>query len=117
MLRLDNDGGFGFIRIPDGEAYYFDRDNLASRRFEQLPLAAWSSPSRRPEHPVATTPSMQRLPARRNRWWVPVPATRRPLECCELIPPCRTCSGARLSSSTLSGGLSAWLAQEQGRSG
>ena len=36
VVRLNGDEGFGFIRTPDGEEYYFGRDNLASGRFEQL---------------------------------------------------------------------------------
>lgn len=27
--RLDDGGSFGFIRTPDGNAYYFDRDDVA----------------------------------------------------------------------------------------
>ena len=36
VVRLLDDEGFGFIRTPDGEEYYFGRTNLASGRFEQL---------------------------------------------------------------------------------
>jgi ribosomal subunit interface protein len=36
VARLNDEEGFGFIRTPDGEEYYFGRDNLASGRFEQL---------------------------------------------------------------------------------
>jgi len=36
VARLDPTEGFGFIRTPDGEEFYFSRDNLASGRFEQL---------------------------------------------------------------------------------
>lgn len=36
VARLVDDGGFGFIRTPDGEEYYFGRDNLASGQFETL---------------------------------------------------------------------------------
>jgi ribosomal subunit interface protein len=36
VLRLNAEEGFGFIRTPDGQEYYFDRGNLASGRFEQL---------------------------------------------------------------------------------
>jgi ribosomal subunit interface protein len=39
VVRL-NDEGFGFIRTPDGEEYYFARDNLASGRFEHLEIGA-----------------------------------------------------------------------------
>ena len=36
VARLDFEQGFGFVRTPDGEEFYFGRDNLASGRFEQL---------------------------------------------------------------------------------
>lgn len=36
IARLNDEGGFGFVRTPDGEEYYFGRDNLADTRFEQL---------------------------------------------------------------------------------
>lgn len=36
VVRLNGDQGFGFIRTPDGQEYYFGRDNLVSGRFEQL---------------------------------------------------------------------------------
>ena len=36
VVRLDDEGGFGFISTPDGDEYYFGRDNLANVRFEQL---------------------------------------------------------------------------------
>lgn len=36
VLRLNTEEGFGFIRTPDGQEYYFGRANLASGRFEQL---------------------------------------------------------------------------------
>lgn len=36
VVRLNGDEGFGFIRTPDGEEYYFARDNLASGGFEHL---------------------------------------------------------------------------------
>lgn len=36
VVRLNDAEGFGFIRTPDGEEYYFGRDNLASGRFEEL---------------------------------------------------------------------------------
>jgi cold shock CspA family protein len=36
VVRLNDEEGFGFIRTPDGDEYYFGRDNLASGRFEQL---------------------------------------------------------------------------------
>lgn len=35
VVRLLVDG-YGFIRTPDGEEYYFGRDNLASGQFDQL---------------------------------------------------------------------------------
>jgi ribosomal subunit interface protein len=36
VVRMNADEGFGFIRTPDGEEYYFGRDNVAGGRFEQL---------------------------------------------------------------------------------
>jgi ribosomal subunit interface protein len=36
VARIDDAAGFGFIRTPDGDEFYFGRDNLASGRFEQL---------------------------------------------------------------------------------
>ena len=36
VVRIDDDGGFGFIRTPDGQEYYFGRDNVAGARFEQV---------------------------------------------------------------------------------
>jgi ribosomal subunit interface protein len=36
VARIDAAEGFGFIRTPDGQEYWFGRDNLASGRFEQL---------------------------------------------------------------------------------
>jgi ribosomal subunit interface protein len=36
IARINDEGGFGFVRTPDGEEYYFGRDNLAGARFEQL---------------------------------------------------------------------------------
>jgi len=36
VVRLDEAGGFGFIRTADGDEYYFSRDNLAGLPFEHL---------------------------------------------------------------------------------
>lgn len=36
VVRLNGPEGFGFIRTPDGNEYYFGSDNLASGRFDQL---------------------------------------------------------------------------------
>ncbi|HAL37325.1 MAG TPA: 30S ribosomal protein S30 [Polaromonas sp.] len=36
VVRLDDAGGFGFIRTPDGDEYYFSRDNLAGTPFEHV---------------------------------------------------------------------------------
>lgn len=36
VVRLDDDGGFGFVRTPDGQEYYFGRDNLRSGQFSKL---------------------------------------------------------------------------------
>jgi ribosomal subunit interface protein len=36
LVRLDEAGGFGFIRTPAGDEYYFNRDNVAGTPFEHL---------------------------------------------------------------------------------
>jgi len=36
LVRLDGEGGFGFIRTPEGDEYYFGRDNVAGTPFEHL---------------------------------------------------------------------------------
>jgi len=36
VVRLDDEGGFGFIRTPDGNEYYFSRDNVAGTPFEHV---------------------------------------------------------------------------------
>jgi len=36
VVRLDGEGGFGFIRTPDGNEYYFSRDNVAGTPFEHM---------------------------------------------------------------------------------
>jgi ribosomal subunit interface protein len=36
VVRLNAAEGFGFVRTPDGQEYYFARDNLASGHFERL---------------------------------------------------------------------------------
>lgn len=38
VVRLNDEDGFGFIRTPDGEEYYFSRENLAGARFEQIDI-------------------------------------------------------------------------------
>ncbi len=38
VVRLDADGGFGFIRAPDGEEYYFSRDNVAGGHFARVEI-------------------------------------------------------------------------------
>jgi ribosomal subunit interface protein len=40
VVRLNDEGGFGFIRTPDGQEYYFGRDNLKDVRFERLSTGA-----------------------------------------------------------------------------
>jgi ribosomal subunit interface protein len=40
VLRIDDDGGFGFIRTPDGNEYYFNRDNMASTPFEHIEVGS-----------------------------------------------------------------------------
>lgn len=36
LVRLDDSGGFGFIRTPAGDEYYFSRDNVAGTPFEHM---------------------------------------------------------------------------------
>lgn len=36
VVRLDDAGGFGFIRTPAGDEYYFSRDNVAGTPFEHV---------------------------------------------------------------------------------
>ena len=36
VVRLDDEGGFGFIRTPQGDEYYFSRDNVAGTPFEHM---------------------------------------------------------------------------------
>jgi ribosomal subunit interface protein len=36
VVRLDDAGGFGFIRTADGNEYYFGRDNVAGTPFEHV---------------------------------------------------------------------------------
>jgi ribosomal subunit interface protein len=36
VVRLDTEAGIGFIRTPDGNEYYFSRDNLAATPFEHI---------------------------------------------------------------------------------
>ena len=40
VIRLDYEGGFGFISTPDGDEYYFNRDNLTNTRFDQLHIGS-----------------------------------------------------------------------------
>lgn len=40
VVRLNGEGGFGFIRTPDGQEYYFGRDNLTDARFEQVRIGS-----------------------------------------------------------------------------
>jgi ribosomal subunit interface protein len=40
VVRLNDEGGFGFVRTPDGEEYYFSSVNLAGARFEQVSVGA-----------------------------------------------------------------------------
>ena len=40
VVRLDTEGRFGFIRTPDGDEYYFDRENLAGANFDQVQSGA-----------------------------------------------------------------------------
>jgi ribosomal subunit interface protein len=40
VVRINDEGGFGFVRTAAGEEYYFGRDNLADTRFEQLRVGA-----------------------------------------------------------------------------
>lgn len=36
VVRLDAEGGFGFIRTADGQEYYFARDNVAGGHFTRV---------------------------------------------------------------------------------
>ena len=36
IVRLDTEAGTGFIRTPEGDEYYFSRDNLAGTPFEHV---------------------------------------------------------------------------------
>ncbi len=36
IVRLDGQGGFGFIRTPAGDEYYFSSDNMAGIPFEHV---------------------------------------------------------------------------------
>lgn len=36
IVRMDSDAGFGFIRTPEGDEYYFSRDNVANTPFEHV---------------------------------------------------------------------------------
>jgi ribosome-associated translation inhibitor RaiA/cold shock CspA family protein len=36
VVRLDGDAGYGFIRTPDGNEYYFSRENLANTPYEHI---------------------------------------------------------------------------------
>ena len=38
IVRLDDKGGFGFIRTLAGDEYYFSRDNVASTPFEHVQM-------------------------------------------------------------------------------
>jgi len=40
IVRINEEGGFGFVLTADGEEYYFGRDNLADTRFEQLQVGS-----------------------------------------------------------------------------
>lgn len=40
VVRLDAEGGFGFIRTPTGDEYYFNRDNVAGVPFEQVQIGS-----------------------------------------------------------------------------
>ena len=36
VVRMDDEGGFGFIRTPSGDEYYFNRTNVAGTPFEHV---------------------------------------------------------------------------------
>lgn len=40
IVRLDGEGGFGFIRTPQGDEYYFNRDNLKDTPFEHVAIGS-----------------------------------------------------------------------------
>lgn len=40
VVRLDDEEGFGFIRTPAGDEYYFSRDNVAGAPFEHVQIGS-----------------------------------------------------------------------------
>ena len=40
MVRLDGEGRFGFIRMADGDEYYFGHENLSGAIFDQVQIGA-----------------------------------------------------------------------------
>jgi ribosomal subunit interface protein len=40
VVRLDPEGRFGFIRTPEGDEYYFSRENLSDGTFDQVEIGA-----------------------------------------------------------------------------
>ena len=38
VVRLDTEGRFGFIGTPDGDEYYFGRENLSDATFDQVQI-------------------------------------------------------------------------------
>lgn len=40
IVRLDSEGGFGFIRTASGDEYYFNRDNVNGTPFDHVQLGS-----------------------------------------------------------------------------
>ncbi|WP_296483315.1 HPF/RaiA family ribosome-associated protein [Rhodoferax sp.] len=40
VVRLDDAGGFGFLRTPAGDEYYFSRDNVAGTPFDHVQIGS-----------------------------------------------------------------------------
>ena len=40
VVRLDPEGRFGFISTPDGDEYYFSRDNVVGKPFEHVQIGS-----------------------------------------------------------------------------
>jgi ribosomal subunit interface protein len=40
VVRLYDEGGFGFISTPDGDEYYFSRDNVTGTPFEHVQIGS-----------------------------------------------------------------------------
>lgn len=63
VVRLDTAGGFGFIRTPEGDEYYFSRDNLVGLPFEHLQAG---QPVQFMADPAAPRPQARRVSVGRH---------------------------------------------------